>query len=82
MKRTGRNSSKTTRAETNNTMTLSVAEEAGNTSAGDNRACSNEGSRKDECGNSIIAAENKIGTMQPICHGDRQGKKLLCLWRI
>jgi len=80
MKRTGRNSSKTTGAETNDTTTLSVAEEVENTSAGDNRACSNRESRKDKCSDSITTAENRVGTMQPICHGDRQGKKLLCLW--
>jgi len=61
-------------------MTLSVAEEARNAlSAGDNRACSNRRSRENECSNDIPITEGKIGTMQPICHGDRQREKLLCL---
>jgi len=50
MKGTGRRSSKTTGAEISIAMTLSVAEEARNTSSvGNNRACSDGRSREDEC---------------------------------
>ena len=52
-------------------MTISVAEKASTSSAGDNRACSNGGSRKDKHGNGITAAENRVGTMQLICYGGR-----------
>jgi len=38
-------------------MTISVAEEATASSAGDNRACSNEGSGKDECSGSKGAGQ-------------------------
>ena len=82
MKRAGGNSPKTTGAEKNNAMTPSMAEEARNAaSVGDNRACSDGGSRKDKYGNGTATAEGRVGTMQPICHGNRQGEELLCLWR-
>jgi len=48
---TGRRGSET-EAETDIAMTISVAEEATASSAGDNRACSNGRNRKDECGGS------------------------------
>ena len=38
--------------ETDIAITLGVAEEANTSSAGDNRACSNRGSRENECGSS------------------------------
>ena len=41
-----------TGTETNPATTISVAEEATIASAGDNRACSDGGNRKDECGGS------------------------------
>ena len=62
-------------------MTPSVAEEATTSSAGDNRACSNGGSREDKCGDNTTAAEDRVGAMQPICHGGRQREELLYLWR-
>jgi len=47
--KTGRRGSETG-AETDIAMTISVAEEATASSAGNNRACSNGGNRKDKCG--------------------------------
>ena len=45
---------------TSNTMTTSVAEEAGNASSvGDNRACSDGGSRKDRHSNDIPLTEGR-----------------------
>ena len=82
MKGTGGSNSKTTGAEIGKTMTISVAEKANAFSAGNNRTCSNGGSRKDEHGNDMAAAEDRVSIMQPICHGGRQGEKLLHLWRI
>ena len=82
MKGTGGSSSKTTGAEIGNAMTISVAEKANAFSAGDNRTCSNGESRKNKRGNDTAAVENRVGAMQPICHGGRQEEKLLCLWRI
>jgi len=52
-------------------MTLSVAEEANAPSTGNNRACSNRGSREDECSNSMTTAEDSVGTTQPIHYGSR-----------
>jgi len=83
MKRTGRNSSKTTEAETDNAMTLSVIEKAGNAPlAGENRACSNGESKKDKCNNDIPIAKSRIGTTQSLCNGSGQGKELLYLQRV
>ena len=48
---TGRRGSETG-AETDIATTISVAEEATASSAGDNRACSNGGNREDKCGGS------------------------------
>ena len=63
-------------------MTLSVAEETRNASlVGNNKAHLNRGSRKDKCNNNMATAEGRVGATQPICHEDRQRKKLLCLWR-
>ena len=69
MKGTERNSFKTTGAEIGNVMAISVAEEANAFSAGDNRACSNGGSKEDKHGNDTATAEDRVGTIQPICHG-------------
>ena len=81
-KRTRIGSFKTTEAKIDNAMTRSVAEETRNaTSAGDNRARSDEGSRKNKHGDDTTAAEGRVGTMQPLCYGDRQGEELLCLQR-
>jgi len=64
-------------------MIFSVAEKARNASStGDNSACSSERSKKDKCSDGTTTAENRVGTMQPICYGGRQRKKLLCLQRI
>jgi len=83
MKKTSGNSSEATGTEINNATTLHVAEETRNTfSAGDNRACSDRRSREDEYSDGMTAAEDRVGTMQPICYGDRQREKLLRLWGI
>ena len=82
MKEAGGDSSKTTGAETDNATTISVAKETNTFSAGNNRACSDGGSREDECGDGMATAENRVGTMQLICHRGGQGEELLCLWRI
>jgi len=58
-----------------------VAKKANAFLAGDNRACSNGGGRKDEYGNGITIVEDRVGTMQLICYRSRHGEKLLCLWR-
>jgi len=60
-------------------MTISVAKEANTFSAGNNKVCSNGGSREDECGNGMTTAEDGVGTTQPICYGSGQREKLLCL---
>ena len=62
-------------------MTISVAKEANAFSAGNNRVYSNEGSREDKCSDNTTAAEDRVGAMQPICHGGRQREELLYLWR-
>jgi len=66
-------------------MTLSVAKEA-NTSAGDNGACSDGGSRKNKCGGSKRSG-TRIGCrdfskMGSLCNGGRLREKLLRLRRI
>ena len=81
-KRTRRGSSKTIGAEIDNATTLSVAEEARNTTlVDDNRACSDGGSRKNKHSDDITVAEGRVGATQPLCHEDRQGEELLCLRR-
>jgi len=40
-------------------MTISVAKEANDFSAGDNRACSDEGIREDKCSDDMTAAEDR-----------------------
>ena len=64
--------------------TLGVAEEATIASAGDNRACSDGGSGKDECGSSERCRTRGWGASKtgPLCYGYRSGEKLLRLRRI
>jgi len=64
--------------------TISVAEKANASSAGTNKACSDEGSRKNECGDGEGTRIGGRGASQkrPLCYGSRLGKKLLCLRRI
>ena len=76
---TGRRGSKTG-AETDIAMTISVAEEATASSAGDNWACSDGGSGKDECGGREGAGSRGSSKMGPLCYGHRSWEKLLCLW--
>jgi len=38
-----------------------VAKKANTFSAGDNRACSDEGGREDECSNGMTTAESRVG---------------------
>ena len=53
-------------------MTTSVAEEAENiSSAGDNRACSDRRSEKDECGNETPSTERRDCPKKPLCYGYR-----------
>jgi len=64
-------------------MTISVAKEV-NASAGNNGACSNGGSGKDECNSSERArGGTKYGDSSktgPICNGSGLREELLCLW--
>ena len=64
--------------------TISVAEEANASSAGANKACSDGGSRKDECsdGEGTGAGGRNASQKRPLCYGSGSGKKLLCLQRI
>jgi len=51
-------------------MASSVAKEAGDAStADDNRACSDGGSRENKYGNGILTTEGRVCTMKPIYHG-------------
>ena len=55
---------------TSNTMTTSVAEEAGNASSvGDNRACSDGGSGKDRYSDDMLLAESREYTKKPLHYG-------------
>jgi len=78
---TGRRGSKTG-AETDIAMTISVAEEATASSAGDNRACSNGRDRKDKCGGSErVGARGRDSSKTGfLCYGSGQREELLCLW--
>ena len=49
----------------------------GSTTAGADRACANGESGENECSNGVPHSEGRVGTVQPICHGCGQGKKLL-----
>jgi len=47
-----------------------MVEEAGNvSSAGDNRVCSNGGSREDRGGNDIPSIESRVCSKESICYG-------------
>ena len=64
-------------------MTSSIAEEARNaTSVDDNRTYTDRESKKDKYNDSIATAEDRVGVIQPLYNRSRQGKELLCLWRI
>ena len=69
-------------------MTIGVAEEVTTASAGDNRACSDGGCGKNECGSGErIGARDgaecgSSSEKESFCYGGRLGEKLLCLWRI
>jgi len=56
-------------------MTISVAEEATASSAGDNRACSNGGNRNDECSGSKRVGARYRGSSKKgsFCNGSRSG---------
>jgi len=64
-------------------MTISVAKEA-NASAGNNGACSDGGSGKDECSSSErVRGRTEYGgssKMGPIHNGSGSREELLCLW--
>ena len=64
-------------------MTLSVAEEAIALLTGNNRACSDGGSREDKCGSgegSRVRTENgSFSETRPLYNRGRPRKKLLCL---
>jgi len=65
---------------TSDTITTSVAEEAKNAfSAGDNRACSNRGSKENRYSDGILSIK---GRGQLLCHRGKYGEELLCLWQI
>jgi len=58
--------------ETSNAMTTSMAEEAGNTtSANDNRAYSNGGSRENECSDVILLTEGEGCSKKSLHNGSR-----------
>ena len=66
---------------TNNAMTISVAEKASTFPAGDNKACSNGRSRKDECNGSegVRTRDGGSSKKRPLCYGSGSWKELLCL---
>ena len=84
--RTRRRSAET--RETELAMTSSVAKEVTTASAGDNRACSNGGYRKNKCGGSEgigNRSRTEYGSSskkRPIHNGNRLRKELLCVRRI
>jgi len=64
-------------------MTLSVAEEANASSAGNNRACSNRRSGKNECSDDEgIGAGDRAPKKRPLRDGGGPGEELLCMQRI
>ena len=66
-------------------MTASLAKEARNASTvGNNRACSDRGSGKNGCSNSMLSTKGKDYPKEPLCHRCRQEEKkeLLQLWEI
>ena len=82
--RTGGIHSQAVKAEIDNAMILSVAEETRNTAlVDDNRACSDGECRKNKCsGSEGIRTRDRTTKKGPLCNGCGQGEKLLCLWRI
>jgi len=62
-------------------MTLSVAEEANISLAGNNRAYSNRRGREDKCGGSerIRTGDKGSSKKESLCYGSRSRKELLCL---
>jgi len=75
-----REKKETAGAATEYAMTISVAKEANASPAGNNRACSNRGSRKDEYSSSERVG-NGGSKKRLIYNRNRQRKELLCLWR-
>ena len=71
---------------TNIAITLSVAEEAIALSADDNRACSDERSRKDKHSSGeesrARTGNESSSKTRPLCNGGRLREKFLCLQRI
>ena len=65
-------------------MTPSMAKEATTASAGNNRACSDGGNRKDECGGSEGTGVGCGGSSkkESLRYGSRLGTELLCMWGI
>jgi len=63
-------------------ITTSVAEKANASSAGNNRACSDGRDQKDEYSSSerFRAEDGGSSKKRPLCYGNRQREKLLCLW--
>jgi len=74
MMRTEGSSSQAAGTMTSNAITTSVAEKAGNAaSAGDNRAYSNGGSRKNKCSSSKksgAGTRNRAAEKGPLCYGN------------
>ena len=88
IKEEGNRRRRTKAGETEPAMTFGVAEEATIASAGDNRACSNGGSQKNEHSGSTRTesrSETECGASSkkgPFCNGGRPGQELLCMRRI
>jgi len=54
------------------TLTISLAKETGNTSTvGNNRACSNGGSRKNRDSNGTLLTESRVCPKKPLCYEHR-----------
>ena len=72
-----------TGAETDIATTISVAEEATASSAGNNRACSDGGNRENECSSSkgIRVRDRGSSKTGSLCNGSGPRKELLYLWR-
>ena len=55
-----------------NNMTTSIVEKVGNaTSVSNNRACSNGGSRENECGDVTLSTEGGDCLKKPLCNGGK-----------
>ena len=70
-------------AKTDIAMTISVAEEATTSLAGDNKACSDGRGRKNKCGSSEVVGIGDGSSSQngPLYYRSELGKELLCLQR-